>query len=232
MSEQLAIPWDGLRPLAGGPRHYVGAEIQAKVPWHCPRCGEENQGELGAGCASCGSGGGAKHVGVDPIVVRRKRSEVGAEEETHTRPVCMEAPKVTTWATVDHPITLDMDASTAFVQWMQTQEKPTLVGAFMAGWFEQQARRVGGGAQPPNEEEKDAPMSESPIVEDQQPLDPPLLGTAKSRTLIAALIYFRDQVLQGQPEEIGTGEWLSATAVQEWIDVLKMEEESIEKEEE
>ena len=215
--QQPVIKWGALRPLDGGPRHYAGSDAQSKAPWRCVRCGEENQGELGQGCTSCGSGGGAKHVGVDPIVVRRKRSEI--EEETRERPVRTESPKVTTVATPDHTLIVDQGASLAFVQWMQTQEKPTLVGAFMAGWFEQQARRVGGGAQPPNEEEEE-PVALLPETEAALAL----LGTARSRTLLAALIYFRDQVLQGEPEEIQTGEWLSGEEVQTWIAALQAEE--------
>lgn len=40
--------------------------------------------------------------------------------------------------------------------------------------------------------------------------DAPLTGTAETRTLIAALELFIDQVLAFSPEEVGAGEWLSA----------------------
>lgn len=41
----------------------------------------------------------------------------------------------------------------------------------------------------------------------------PLEGTVESRTIVAALAYFRDQVLAHRPEEVATGEWLNATDV-------------------
>lgn len=44
-----------------------------------------------------------------------------------------------------------------------------------------------------------------------------LKGNAESRTLIAALQLFIEQVLQGNPEEVGSGEWLSAAEAAELV---------------
>ena len=46
----------------------------------------------------------------------------------------------------------------------------------------------------------------------------PLEGTAESRTIVAALILFIDQVLQHQPDEVTSGEFLSATDTQKVIE--------------
>lgn len=45
----------------------------------------------------------------------------------------------------------------------------------------------------------------------------PLEGTVESRTLVAALTFFRDQVLDAGPEEIRTGEWLNVADVDRLI---------------
>jgi hypothetical protein len=45
----------------------------------------------------------------------------------------------------------------------------------------------------------------------------PLTGTIQSRTIRAALEFFREQILTAQPEEVTTGEWLSAEAVTEML---------------
>lgn len=44
-----------------------------------------------------------------------------------------------------------------------------------------------------------------------------LLGTAESRTLVAALRLFSDQVLRYNPEEVRSGEWLSAAEVEQVV---------------
>ena len=45
-----------------------------------------------------------------------------------------------------------------------------------------------------------------------------------NRTLIAALAFFRDQILLGNPEEIQTGEWMSAQEVTQLIETLQARE--------
>lgn len=49
----------------------------------------------------------------------------------------------------------------------------------------------------------------------------PLEGTVESRTIVAALAYFRDQVLAHRPEEVATGEWLNATDVDVLIQAIQ-----------
>lgn len=45
----------------------------------------------------------------------------------------------------------------------------------------------------------------------------PLVGTPETRTIRAALQFFIDQVLVGEPEEVDTGEWLSADAARKLL---------------
>ncbi len=47
-----------------------------------------------------------------------------------------------------------------------------------------------------------------------RPHDLPLEGTLESRTIVAALQLFREQVLVHNPEEVKTGEWLNARDVE------------------
>ena len=52
---------------------------------------------------------------------------------------------------------------------------------------------------------------------------PPLEGSAESRTILAALQLFLDQVLRSAPEEVAEGEWLSAEETEALIRKLKGE---------
>lgn len=51
----------------------------------------------------------------------------------------------------------------------------------------------------------------------------PLTGTPESRTLVAALRYFSENVLASHPEEVQTGEWLTVEAVEALITQLESE---------
>ena len=55
----------------------------------------------------------------------------------------------------------------------------------------------------------------------QQQTVEPLTGTAESRTIVAALKLFRDQILSDLPEEVRSGEWLTPQAVDQLIDRLE-----------
>ena len=59
-------------------------------------------------------------------------------------------------------------------------------------------------------------------AEPREPADPlPLTGTKESRTIIAALKFFREQILSLTPEEVHTGEWLSASEVDAYLTHLE-----------
>lgn len=206
MTEQQRQPvhWDGLRPSAGGPRHYAGPEANQRVVWRCARCGNENTGEPGAGCSSCGGGGGAKHVGVDPIVLKGK-AEPDLWQAQNVRPRAR-------FRTVAHD---DDDLDQSFSLWaLEQQLTPADIGrfypAFKAGW---DLRGPQGATMTTIADATDGVPSVGPVIEEEgdeavAPTDP-LLGSIEDRTIVAALEYFRDQILSQQPEEIETGEWLA-----------------------
>ena len=101
-------------------------------------------------------------------------------------------------------------ADLAFGKWIQplrgkvdaTQEA-YLHAAFLAG--------VDFGYGYSNTEPGPAPTSTPP------PAAVPLQGTARTRTILAALRFFKEGMLAYTPEEIATGEWLSAAATAELI---------------
>lgn len=55
----------------------------------------------------------------------------------------------------------------------------------------------------------------------QQQTVEPLAGTPESRTIVAALKLFRDQILSDMPEEVRSGEWLTPQEVDRLIDRLE-----------
>jgi hypothetical protein len=57
----------------------------------------------------------------------------------------------------------------------------------------------------------------------ETPPPPVLEGSAESRTILAALQLFLDQVLRSDPEEVAEGEWLSAQDCEQLIRTLKGE---------
>lgn len=74
--------------------------------------------------------------------------------------------------------------------------------AFIAGWRAAQA-------------EADEVIDELSIPPSTVPS--PLTGTAKSRTILAALELFASQVLSMEPQEVAEGEWISAEEAQDLI---------------
>ena len=92
--------------------------------------------------------------------------------------------------------------SVAFYKWFDQRQaddnNPTgvmkiggiLEEAFLAGW--------------------QAATAQAPQV---RPTDLPLEGTVESRTIVAALEMFKEQVLAGDPPEVQSGEWLNAKDV-------------------
>jgi hypothetical protein len=90
----------------------------------------------------------------------------------------------------------DTEDNNVFTRWRDAHPGASIEDAFTAGYLAgfQQARR-----------ELTAPPPAA------SPLD------IINRTMIAALLVFRDQVLVHDPEEVATGEWLDANAVTDLI---------------
>jgi len=50
----------------GGSRHYPGGGLGQEGGWACPSCGADNDRPIVQGCAHCGAGTGARHIGTEP----------------------------------------------------------------------------------------------------------------------------------------------------------------------
>lgn len=231
MADQPAVNWDALnRPgtsaSVGGPRGYRGSEALARHPWRCPACGSEQNGPLSEGCTECGSGAGAaKHVGIDPPAKRRSS---GGLPSTHSGP----------WTDMPAPIALPKDLASAFFVWMQQATSPTLAQAFEAGWRAAQADRVTqpaddrrldmGGTHAAAQEDPDVrqdPPSEPSGVEPEEATSPEeaaaRLDGRRARSIVAALKFFRAQLLVEGPEELTTGEWMTLDEFDRYLKELE-----------
>ena len=225
----------------GGSRHATHLEQQAdadaRAPWKCPACGETNEGrKLSEGCTHCGSGGGARHVGVDPIAKPQRKLAVPAYDVRD-------------------------DAASAFLRWFHhVGAKAGIFEAFQAGWLAAAVTHpvtgeeetdgdalVGGDRRSAAEPRDPAPAtaatpaatadSTAPGGVAARPAGPaggplPDDGTgeipaawdaerALDRTILAALIVLQEQVYSQQPEEASTGEWMTAEALTETIARIK-----------
>lgn len=204
--DPAALASVGTSEHVGGPRQYRGREATAKYPWKCPACGGENiTRALAEGCEHCHAGEGAsRHVGVDPPPVKKPTSTVPVRTRTNSTVPSGEIQQ-------------------AFLDWMQ--QAGTDVGpfaAFRAGWEASvtypvtdlsNAARVDDG-----EPDLTVVSSEATVPVEEPQWNP---SGARARTLLAALTFFREQIVAQQPEESTTGEWLNAEGLAQWIAELK-----------
>ena len=98
-----------------------------------------------------------------------------------------------------------------FTRWLAVHPQATLEEAFLAGYIE--------GIRATRRAERAAPAAPA-----AQPQPPELPSDKVARTMVAALALFRDQILAGDPEEVSTGEWLSADEVTTLITELQTPE--------
>jgi hypothetical protein len=180
--------------VVGGPRQYDGPAITGWLPWKCPACGVDNVGLISAGCTSCGSGSAQpRHVGQappleEPVMIHKPRT-VGPSADADLHLV---APMVSP-DPAENAI-----AHTWAAAWFAHHPTATGFDGFIAGYqlaFHQSLART---------------MAAPPVTADVIPLNPK--GKA-SRTIVAALQFFRDQILGQAAEEIASGEWCSAAEV-------------------
>ena len=200
------MPEDPRTDRVGGPRHYAGAEVSAPFVWACPACGAKNTTPFSEGCPACGSGkNAAKHVGVDPIAPPHMKTTMIGRVGSHISSGPIESG----------------NCDQAFVAWMQHAGTDTnALQAFRAGWVARGGSHVVADDrahprdlvqlhEPPAPTEgaagSPAPTPAEPTADRESTAGFP--GTARDRTLLAALIFFKDQVLAQRPEEIVTGEW-------------------------
>lgn len=69
----------------GGSRHYTGQGLGTVVSWKCPRCANENTGDIQQGCANCGAGKPGEFKGVpQPIPTDHEGKKLWVEETPAT----------------------------------------------------------------------------------------------------------------------------------------------------
>ena len=169
----------------GGSRHYEGGGLGHIGVWHCPTCGEDNLGPLEDGCAVCGAGRPGRHVGVGAGAPPPAPPVEQPEPEERPR-VSERAPDDPTYHQADWATT-----------WAAEHPDVSVADAFRQGFLEgvRQAR----------------------LEFQQQAKARPMAGAVADdmiqRTIVAALVLFRDRVLVHEPEETTTGEWLTAHQV-------------------
>lgn len=215
MADLEPVNWGTLKPEARGTRLYAGPEAEQRFPWNCPACGNEQQGRLEDGCQHCGSGKqAAVHVGVDPIVRKAdskpevlpglavRTAESGLEAEARTfQPVVA---RFAAWFARQH------DAAT-----LSAEAVDLLSRGFNAGWAARGPSASvqfsdGNGTSSRVTAELPEIRDEPTPLEHDDSTEPPLRGTARSRTILAALRFFRE-IVRSAPEEVTTGEWLTLT---------------------
>jgi hypothetical protein len=238
--DPAALASIGSRDNVGGPRGYKGAEIAARAPWRCPSCGFENVSrELGQGCESCHAGeGAAKHVGIDPIV-RPKAKPVRTLADPILRPTDVSGDLSQAFLAWMQKAGTEIGPLAAFTAGWEsarmtspvTPKEQTddshnadplargdMVGGDLPGAVHPGSMQEGDQADPGD-------SSGAGAAADLPPADPEspegFVGTAQERTLLAALIFFREQVMAQGPEEVVSGEWMTPEELDRWIAELK-----------
>ncbi len=164
-------------------------------PWKCPACKTEQSGPLSEGCQSCGSGS-AKAFSLGQPSVRLPRPDSGGPLRD------MNAEKI---AQLRRTMDAGLDLYSYAAAWAAANADATLADAFVAGFQHANAKTLG------------AP----PVAVDVPRLAPE--GKPR-RTIVAALQFFREQVLPRALEEVSSGEWCSIEEVGELIRQLTDEE--------
>jgi hypothetical protein len=164
---------------------YEGPEAHATAPWKCPACGVQNEGRLELGCVHCGSGKPGRHIGLptkESPAFKAVKADLARGLEQ------LEEHRIASVAIDDH-----------FEKWLAGQSMTTAAAehcrrAYAAGWL--------AGAM----NQARATMAAPPVTADVDELAPE--GKVR-RTILAALAFFKDQVLSNAESEIASGEWLS-----------------------
>ena len=180
-----------------GAGKYDGPEAHVTAPWKCPACGGQNEGPLPQGCTQCGAGKPGFHVGNPP------------PDPTLGNSAAFEAVKADITRGLEHTereMLRDEFMYAAAGTWTEQHPEATPIEIFIAGYRMARVQLAAHMIQAP------------PVTVDVRALAP---HTKAQRTIIAALEIFKDQILSQGPEEISTGEWMSAAEVDELIATLK-----------
>lgn len=172
---------------------YQGPEARANYPWKCPSCGAENVGVLEEGCAVCGSGSS-----------RPYKVEVAAPPPAPRR---AESPA---FQAVKADLARGLEVQEAALAWIAANPRASLVDAFVAGYQTAKAEAMRTATAAAATAADASPTGETYSPEGRKP-----------RTIVAALEYFRDQILPTAGEEIAIGMWSSIEEVDQMIAAFK-----------
>jgi hypothetical protein len=180
------------------------------VEWACPACGEQNLSVIGTPCGHCGSGGGAKFVGVDPIV---RKGET--RDPLHGIPAMGAVDELLT----QRPVGVDRVAF-GFAQWLNTEERPAV--ELSAEVYALLLRAFRAGVEWHREQQMTSPVT--PPIENAPVAVP--RSERSNRTIVAALKLFKDQILSQLSKadlDAEEYEWLHPEEVDELIRELEGE---------
>jgi hypothetical protein len=183
--------------IVGGDRHYTGPGL-GDGPWKCPACNADQSGPIALGCQDCGAGTAQPYKAPAPAGNVGRSTDAGGTEGARAVP----------FALVKGDLDQAMMMYGLAEQWAATHDTASLAEAFVAGYAlarQQHEART---------------MSAPPVTADLDRLAPE--GKPR-RTIVAALDYFKDQILSQRPEEIETGEWCSPEEVDQLIAQLQEE---------
>lgn len=182
-----------------GPSGGAGGEISGGVytgqglgdfgAWKCPACMAENSGPLDAGCVACGSGSArARKVEQPPQPVVKPLS-IPSPERDQLVELIREDMRQATRSMEQHAAIYSIAES-----WAEQHQHASLAEAFVAG-YQLATQRT---------------LQAPPVTADVATLAP---AGKPRRTIRAALLYFRDQVLPVAQEEVAAGEWCTAEEI-------------------
>lgn len=172
---------------------YTGPKLYPdNAPWKCPACKVEQTGSIDEGCQSCGSGTVRPRRITTPLVPHDLKPAVPFQGETPSARAAAIGE-----GRPDRQGALDIYQYA--LQWSAANPDATPADSFIAGY--QYAIGKTMGAPPVS---VDVPQF---AVE----------GKAR-RTIKAALIYFKEQILPRAIDEVSSGEWTSMEEIDRLID--------------
>jgi hypothetical protein len=168
---------------------YEGPEAHATAPWKCPACGVQNEGRLELGCVHCGSGKPGRHIG---LPTKESPAFKAVKADMARGLEALDAARLSTISQALertlYEVWRDSQTDKAFAV---TENQAYLEAAFVAGYRAAQRQIL---------------ITAPPVTADVDELAPE--GKVR-RTILAALAFFKDQVLSNAESEIASGEWLS-----------------------
>jgi hypothetical protein len=187
--------------LFAGDRHYDGPGLGPVSVWKCPACATENVGEIDQGCSVCGSGSARPYKATPPPADLKLPGLPTAED--HGRDARRAESPIAGAVGGSIPGVAEIEAIAE--AWVRAHDDWPLSDAFIAGYRFALQRT----------------LTAPPVSTDLPDLSPEGKVT---RTIIAALELFRDQVLRQAAEEIASGEWCSLADVDQLLQQLRARE--------